>query len=136
MSIHDTLTDAILRAEEEVAQKESDLRAAKTKLREAENDLIGAIEDGTVPDKFQAHNKMWRIDTRLLVTPETGEADRVIAWIKEHGGEDLVKPTMHAQSRDKFLRDTLIDQETGEVHIPPELDGKIKETVLTKIAKR
>ena len=136
MSLHDSLTDAILRAEEEVIQREGDLREAKDKLRNCETTLINAIEDGTVPDKFQAHGRMWRIDTRLLVSPERGQADHVVAWIKEHGGEDLVKPTMHAQTRNKFLRDTLIDEDSGEVLIPPELQGKVKETVLTKIAKR
>ena len=93
---------------------------------QAEQALKDAIISGSIPEKFEAEGIMWKLDNKIDVTPMDRTATtRVEEWIKAHGGESLVKETIHAQSRNKFLRETLI-HEDGTTSIPPELEGYIK----------
>lgn len=130
------LTAEILDAERVVAEREAALSKAKEALRNAEANLIHAVQTGLVPHDFNAHGYRWAYDSRTLVTPADKDAvDEVVEWIKRNGGEALVKKTMHAASRDKFLRETLVTDD-GEAVIPEELQPYVKTDSLPRIAKR
>ncbi len=130
------LTQAIIDAETGVAAAEAQLSEAKKKLHNAEANLIHAIQTGMVPHDFNAHGYRWSYDSKTLVTPVDKEAvDDVVQWILRNGGKSMMKETMHAASRDKFLRETLVTDD-GEAIIPDDLAAFVKTDSLPRIAKR
>lgn len=135
MTPFEQLTTRILNAEKKVATLDEELGIAKTQLREAQDRLVEAMESGAVPTEFAHAGYKWKLEAKTLVQPAPGMQADVVNWIIENGGEDLVKPSVHPQSRDSFLREHLIRPD-GTVNIPLELEGLVREYVKTTPRKR
>lgn len=133
---YELLTAEIIRLEEAAAAAKDAASIAAHNLVTAERALIAAIEAGSVPEKFTAHGFTWSRSIATFVRPSDGEAtQRVVDWIADHGGESLVKQTMHPGSRDKFLREVLLDDD-GVASIPDELLGLVKVDEIDRVSKR
>lgn len=133
---YETITETILRREEALAAAKDAVSIASQNLMSAERQLIEAIELGSVPEKFTAHGFTWSRSIATFVRPYDGESTQeVVDWIADHGGESLVKQTMHAASRDKFLREVLLDDD-GVASIPDELRGLVRVDEIDRVSKR
>ncbi len=76
----------------------------------------------------------WKLRIQHIITPEADHTDDVCEWIKQNGGASLAKTSMHWASRDKFLRELLLDDEGQVAEIPEDLQGLVK--VYEKIVVR
>jgi hypothetical protein len=127
--------DAYNLIEAEAIRQEAHLKELKRDLLAAEERIIGAFLDLDDPSAaVTRHGKKWKLDMTTDIRPMTIEDDKVtsaqinddvVQWIETHGGESLTVPAMHWSKRNKFLRDTLIDDD-GNVVIPDELQGLIR----------
>lgn len=109
--------------------------AENKKLISAKEDelLAAMIDEGT--GRFERGGTLWYPEHRTFISPVPAMKAAVEAWVAANGGEDLVKTTMHAGSRDAFLREHMLNDE-GEAVIPSELSGAIKVFEQTKIKRR
>ncbi len=137
MSDFVSLTDEVLKAEREVERLDKLLSDAKSVQRRCEQEVLQAMIMGTIPTKFNAHGRTWNYDSTISITPASKEyTDIVCEWIKNNGGEDLVKPSMHAASRDKFLREHFIDEDGDVTELPDELKDCVKVDSFAKLRRR
>lgn len=136
--LHDHLTRTILACEFDVRKKEDALSESKRLLRIAQDQLTDAMLDGRVPTKFDANGETWTLDNSTYVTPlDKDHTYAVIEAIIAHGGQDLVKPTMHHKTRDAFLHDVVVKaQDDGIPRVPDWLKGLVKVETLPKIRRR
>lgn len=136
-AIHTTITDEIrslCRLEREVQSAEESLSDLKALLRTQEQRVIDKMIDEEV-SKVEVDGRSYKTDTDVHVVPEAECSDQVVEWIKNNGGADKVKPTMHWKSRNVFLDEVLIDDD-GVAHIPDELVGLVKVNEFPTLVKR
>ena len=113
----------LCQAEVELADRNADAAEAKRLKHEAEQQVIDALVNEEI-DRITVDGRSYSYSIKPRLAPAKGMADKVVMWVKENGGADLVKPTMNARSRDAFLCEVLVDDD-GEVRLPPELNGLI-----------
>lgn len=121
--------------EDAIVHAERDLSSLKDGLRDAEGRVIAAFRSDPLQGPVEYNGRKWKVDDVNTVGVVDGQQDRVVEWIKMSGGESLIKPAMHWSSRDKFLRERLVD-DSGTVSIPEELAGAVERKEFTKLTTR
>jgi hypothetical protein len=100
-----------------IAETEALLAEQKKIKATAEEQVIDCFVMEEV-DKISVDGRSYRVDVVPRIAPAAGAGDAVVAWIVDNGGADLVQPSMNAQRRNKFLRESCIDDTTGVVSVP------------------
>ncbi len=128
--------EAILRVEHDVADLEAQLSELKRDLREREARLADQMVEQGVPF-FGFSGQRWAVDSATYVRPAGKEYTGIVTdWIVHNGGADLNKPSIHAASRDKFLREKFLDDDGCQLELPDELAEAVAFTTLPKISRR
>jgi hypothetical protein len=128
------MTQNIINKQDRVSRLEYNLREAQAELRDAEKTLTDAMIRGDVPEEFTAHGVGWKLDTTTRIRPVKEYSQKVVDWIEQNGGADLVQPSMHWARRDAFLREAMIN-ENSEVVIPDELAGMIQVDIHPRVKR-
>ncbi len=134
LPLHDQ-AEAILDVEHDIRDLETQLSVLKANLATRELALANAMVEQCVPF-FGYGDKRWTVDSSTYIKPASGESQAVVDWIVANGGEDLVKPNMHHQRRDAFLRERFLDDDGCLLALPDELVGKVDVTTLPKVSRR
>ncbi len=106
-----------------VEEAEHDLKHLKADKVKAEQKVYETMLDAEM-NRVTIDGVTCKLDTAPRVRPAPGHTDAVISWIIENGGSDLIKPSMHHMSRDRFLREQFVD-ENGAINIPEDLQDMV-----------
>lgn len=120
-----TLTNAIQmyhRCASEVEIAEAAVKDLKRTLAEAEERALAAFADAEVP-RIDYGGRKYEPITKPRLHIVAGKQDDAVAWLMQRPeGANIVKPTVHAGTRDSVLRQMLI-RDDGDYNIPDDLVG-------------
>lgn len=114
---------------------ETRLAETNKHIQRAEAELAGAMIEQEVPF-FAYQGRRYTLDTRTTIRPVKEYADAVVDWIVRNGGESLVKPAMHWNTRNKFLEESFLDDDGNVAGVPPELDGRLVVDTQPRVSTR
>ena len=127
----------------ELASKLSALRERKEALKEEEkqlNDEIADVEQQLVDmmideemQNFTYSGKLFYLNQQVRVSPRAEVKEKVFAWLKDNGYEDLVYETVNSNRFSAFCKE-LMEENDGE--LPEDLAGLVNIFEKTAIGLR
>jgi hypothetical protein len=127
----------------ELASKLSALRERKEALKEEEkqlNDEIADVEQQLVDmmiseemQNFTYSGKLFYLNQQVRVSPRAEVKEKVFAWLKDNGYEDLVYETVNSNRFSAFCKE-LMEENDGE--LPEDLAGLVNVFERTAVGMR